>query len=543
LKFPAISLLLLVLSGTLIAQSAPPNFPPQITHVVVIVQENRSPDNLFHFLSPLCPIPANATGLNACIPSPVTSSCYDISPCGLSNQSGSVKPITLTPLPINGSTDPNHSHTAFEQMCDPDPGNGFICRNDGAWQIKQTNKAQTSYVYVDNPAVKNFDGTDGHLLDPYLTLAEQYGWANYMYQTNQGASYPAHQYLFSGTSARTTAEDLQSTFISGNFTPQSNDVGCLAPPNTTTTLISPLLGPVGSGCVKFDNKSVKECNLPNSSLVYPSNPVGSFCTNKPNLGGALDTQRVTWKYYAPSAGSIWTAPNSIKNICVPQFTSPTTLTCSGGKWKTNVDIANKGTDILGDITGCKLSSVSWVIPNGGWSDHAGTTDVYGPSWVAAVINTIGQNPQCPAKTKDAGQTYWENTAILVTWDDWGGWSDNQPPPHLGGLPCTSSNCQGDYQYGFRVPLLVVSAYTPKGYINNDILDFGSLIRMIEGVYGIPQGALGVADARATTDLHDFFTGAFRPYTPVPALKDPSFFFGKTAQAGLATPPDNDGDED
>jgi phospholipase C len=555
MKRPNRSLLILVL-GTLlpaslttqsVAQSpidTPKSpFPPQITHVVVIFQENRTPDNLFHFLSPACPIPVGASGLNACTPSPVTTSCYDISPCGLSNQSGSVLPITLAGVPMAGSTDPNHSHTAFEQMCDPDPANAYACRNDGAWQVSQSTKGANSYGYVENPAVTNYNGSTGHLLDPYLTYAEQYGWANFMYQTNQGPSYPAHQFLFSGTSARSTAEDANSTFISENFGPSGVKVGCLAPATATTKLLSPLLGSLGAGCTAFDDNSVEECKLTNTALVYPTNPVGSFCDTKPTMGSILDAKTVTWKYYAPSAGSIWTAPDSIQSICVPKFNKSGVLVCSGKEWKANVDIKKKGTDILGDITGCNLSSVSWVIPNGAWSDHAGSTGNYGPSWIAALINAIGQNPVCPAGTTDTGQTFWKNTAIVLTWDDWGGWSDNQPAETLAGLPCTSSQCQADYQKGFRVPLVVVSAYTPAGLIDNNNYDFGSILRTIEGVYGITEGALGAADARASNDLRNFFTGSARSYKPVLAVVDASYFTGAKAQAGPPAPPDNDGDDD
>ena len=75
MKHLAGPLLLLVLSGTLLAQSKnaqpkPSVFPSQITHVVVISQENRTPDNLFHFITPQCPIPSGATGLQACTPDP-----------------------------------------------------------------------------------------------------------------------------------------------------------------------------------------------------------------------------------------------------------------------------------------------------------------------------------------------------------------------------------------------------------------------------------------------------------------------------------------
>jgi phospholipase C len=545
------SLLLLVLSGafasSLLAQSKGAakqvSFPSQITHVVVIFQENRTPDNLFHFLSPLCTIPSGASGLAACTPSPVTTSCYDVSPCGVSNQSGTDLPVTLTPAPLYGSTDPSHAHTAFEQMCDPDPTHGYACRNDGAWNIKPIND---SYAYVENTAVTNYDGSAGHLLDPYLTYAEQYGWGNFMFQTNQGPSYPAHQFIFSGTSARSTAEDTASTFISENFGPSGTAYGCLAPANATTMLLSPLLsgGTLCTGGKAFDGSSVEECPLTNTALVFPTNPVGSFCDTKPNMGALLDSKNISWKYYAPSAGSLWNAPNSIQDICVPKFKSKTNpaLKCSGAEWTAKVDLKLKSADVLNDITNCNLPSVSWIIPNGAWSDHAGTGDKYGPSWVTAVINAIGQNPTCTSGT-DVGQTFWKNTAVVVTWDDWGGWSDNQAPPILSTLPCTSGSCQGDYQYGFRVPLVVVSAYTPKGYINNKTHDFGSILRMIQGIYGIPEGTLGVADARASNDLVEFFQGPFRSYKAVPAVEPASFFLGKDAQKGAPTPPDNDGDDD
>jgi phospholipase C len=528
--------------------SKPYAFPSQIKHVVVIFQENRTPDNLFHFLSPLCPLPSGASGLAACTPAPVTSSCYDISPCGLSNQSGTVAPVPLAAVLMKGSTSPDHSHNAFNIMCDPDPANGYACRNDGAWGVAQSGRGGNSYSYVENTAVTNYDGSKGHLLDPYLTYAEQYGWANFMYQTNQGPSYPAHQFIFSGTSARSTAEDMSSTFISINFGPPGAMAGCLAGANVATLLISPLL-PGETRCkggLTYLDGSVEECRVTNTALNNPpGNPVGSFCSNKPNMGSLLDAQNVSWKYYAPSAGSIWTAPDSIQNICVPKFTNKTdtTLECSGEEWKSKVDLQLKGADVLNDIANCNLPDVSWVIPNGTWSDHAGSTYNWGPSWVTAIINAIGQNPACAAGTTDAGQTFWQDTAIVVTWDDWGGWSDHQPPPLLSPLPCTSSNCQGDYQYGFRVPLVVVSAYTPRGYIDNSTYDFGSILRMIEGVYGIPQGALGVADARSRTDLSAFFQGAYRAYAPVPALEPAKFFLGADVQQGAPTPPDDDGDAD
>jgi len=537
MRFKIICQVFLLGTGAAFAQ-----FPPQIKNVVVIFQENRTPDNLFHFLTPACPLPKNPSALDSCIPASVTDKCYDISPCGLSDQKGTPPtPVELKPVPLSGSVDPDHSHNGFNNMCNPDPAT-LKCRNDGAW--KTSTPAGSSYGYVANTAVTNYNGTAGHLLQPYLMLAKQYGWANYMYQTNQGPSFPAHQFMFGGTSAATAEDDKNATFVSENFNNKviSNEAGCLALEGATNDVVSPAISTPPPGCTLYADSSVKECPVKNTALIYPTQPVGTFCFSRASMANVLDPHAITWKYYAPSPGSIWTAPDAIKAICEPAWVNPngdpsSGLECTGKEWKANVDTNNLGTDILRDIAKCDLARVNWVIPNGAWSDHAGPNDLYGPSWVTAIVNAIGSNRRCEKGTPDQGQSYWENTAIVITWDDWGGWSDNQPAPYASKLPCNSTDCQADYQYGFRVPLIVVSAYTPAGYINNEQHDFGSVLRMIEGINHLEEGQLGFADKRASTDLSGFFSlTQARPYLVLPAEKDANFFLTYT---GAAIDPDDD----
>ena len=501
-------------------------FPPQIRNVVIILQENRTPDNLFHGLTPACPIPPNAQGLTACTPAPVTESCYNIASCGVSNQSGTPVSVPLKPTPLYGSVLPQHSHWSFEKMCDSDPAT-LECRNDGAWKI--TVPYGKAYAYVQNTPVRNSDGSEGHLLDPYLTLAKRYGWANYMFQTNQGPSYAAHQYLFAGTSALTAEDDANATFVAEDFN-YNTLIGCLAPATATNNIISPAKSLRPGGCSLFADGSVQECPAPNVNLLYPLIPVGSFCTSRETLSDLLDQHGITWGYYSATNAPIANAPVASKQICEPQFANPyywdptQALTCTGTKWERNVHSSNLGTDILNDIANCALPQVTWVTPDDRWSDHAGGNDLYGPSWVATVVNAIASRDTCPAGTPDAGQNYWHNTAILVTWDDWGGWADHEIPRMASKLPCKSGSCHGDYEQGFRVPLVVISAYTPAGFISNERHDFGSILRMIEGVNHIPEGKLGFADARATTDLREFFPRTSpRAYSFVPAEKDASFF--------------------
>ena len=151
--------------------------------------------------------------------------------------------------------------------------------------------------------------------------------------------------------------------------------------------------------------------------------------------------------------------------------------------------------ILTDITGGTLQSVSWVIPDGRDSDHAKSNDGCGPSWVTSIVNAIGSSP-----------TYWSNTAIILTWDDWGGWYDHVPPPQLVD-DCTSWG--SGYVYGFRVPMIVISPYITKpAYISHVNHDFGSILKFIENNFNLPS--LGYADAHASTIFRTFSISAQTP---------------------------------
>jgi len=343
-------------------------------------------------------------------------------------------------------------------------------------------------------------GNSFGILNPYLELATQYGWANYMFQTNQGPSFPAHQFIFGGTSAPSAADDAAGVFAAENMSASGVAgtgaiAGCIAPAGTTVKLITPT----------GENQE-----------MYP-------CFEHTTMPDVLPAD-VTWRYYAPSAGSIWTAPNAIQHIC--QSTGPGGK-CAGPDWTANVDL--KPADVLSDIAACNLRSITWVIPTGANSDHASSNDGGGPSWVASIVNAIGNSTAC-----DNRNGYWQNTAIVIAWDDWGGWYDHERPSILG-------QPEGDYQYGFRVPMIFVSAYTPTGYINNVRHDFGSILRFVEHNFGIREGALNFADSRATSDLAGFydFTLTPRTFKTIKAPKDATFFLHDKRKA---TDPDDDGDD-
>ncbi len=420
-------------------------------HVIIIFQENRTPDNLFQGL---CAAPYGTA--SSCSTKP-TASQYNIQTTNWLDKhssTGTTKPSTVA---LANTYDLGHSNKSFNQMCDLNKTTN-TCRMDGAGDVtcgSGTCPTKPQFRYVDNST---------GILNPYLDLASQYGWANYMFQTNQGPSYPAHQFIFGGTSAPSAEDDAEGTYASEN-------VNQPAQPGTAIT-----------GCIALAGSTVQLMTTNGETQkIYP-------CFEHQTLADLLDTAGISWKYYAPSAINLWNAPNSIQHICVPD--APTGGNCTGEDWKNDVVIGSA--TVLTDISSCKLPQVSWVIPDGKNSDHASSNNGGGPSWVASIVNAVGNNPKC-----SNGETYWNNTAIFVTWDDWGGWYDHVPPTIL-------AKPFGDYQYGFRVPLLVISAYTNAKTVNNNRLDFGSILRFVEYNYGIQQGSLNFADARTSTNLTTFF---------------------------------------
>ena len=456
---------LFTLLGSILGTAQISNFQ----HVVIIFQENRSPDNLFQGLC--------GTNRSLC------PSLYDIRDYGYDNTG---KKVFLTQISLGSMYDPNHSHAAFMRICDLDTATNQ-CKMDGLTTVG-CGTGQCSFTYV-NPSD----------VVPYTTLARQYGWNNFMFQTNQGPSTPAHQFIFGGTSAPSAADDSAATFI----TELAPLYGCLTPPKTNYAMISPQTAP--------------------SEYNVVITQAGSTCFTRDTMATLLDQHNppLSWKYYTPGAINFWTAPDWIQPICQPnaKFTR-----CTGPEFIDSVD--PDPTDVLTDVANCHLRNMVWVIPSAPYSDHPGgkRPNTGGPSWVSSIVNAIGQSG-CVDTVNGQTSTYWQDTAIFITWDDWGGWYDHEPPTLLS-LP---QQGQGDYQYGFRVPLIVVSAYTPAGFVSNNRNDFGSILRFVERNFGIREGALNFADARATNDLTEFFrlSQAPRPFQVIPTPLSREFFLRDT----------------
>ncbi|HLW84223.1 MAG TPA: alkaline phosphatase family protein [Candidatus Sulfotelmatobacter sp.] len=420
-------------TGSDAASLAPSNGPQALSlitaaviqHIIVIFQENRTPDNLFQ-------------------DSKLIANGADIASSGNSlGQTIPLSPIDLGTVGTNPQNyDLSHANGAFVSMYDGG-------KMDGASKIPCSPAANCPPNAHPNPQFMYVIPSD---VAPYFALAEQYTFGDRMFQTNEGPSFPAHQFILAGTSSPTATSNL---FAAEN--PNLSPAGCIAPLTETVTMI---------------DATGSETNFPPE---YP-------CFDHPTLTDFLDTAGITWRYYAPSAGSIWTAPDAIDHICQQQ-TINGVLTCMGPDWVNNVVIPEW--HVLEDITNGHLAQVSWIIPDGAHSDHAVANNGSGPSWVASIVNAIGNSP------------YWANTVIIITWDDWGGWYDHVAPKVVNDGVSWGSG----YVYGFRVPLIVVGPYAKAATIDHTTHDFGSILKYIETTFNLPS--LGYADAPAD-DLSSCF---------------------------------------
>jgi phospholipase C len=136
--------------------------------------------------------------------------------------------------------------------------------------------------------------------------------------------------------------------------------------------------------------------------------------------------------------------------------------------------------IYTDLKSDNLPDVSWVTPAFALSDHPPQSVCQGENWTVSVINAIMQSPD------------WASTAIVLTWDDFGGFYDHVAPPHL-----------DMYGLGPRVPAIIISPYAKPGYIDSTTYEFASVLRFIETIFDVPPMTSRDANASDMLGAFDF----------------------------------------
>lgn len=324
--------------------------------------------------------------------------------------------------------------------------------------------------------------TNPQQIEAYWTLAREYALAEHMFTTQGSDSFTAHQDLIRGGTIVEPDEAMVDA-------PNCGDCywGCDAPGGTITHLITP------------GNQYVQKPG------PFPCS--NDFAESYPTLRDLLDAKGISWKYYVPPSDQINGKLLNAFDLVYPVR--------HGSEWNTNISVPE--TNILKDVQGGTLPAMSWVIPEAANSDHPGTKvqGKYvddGPQWIATVVNAIGES------------SYWDSTAIIIVWDDWGGLYDNE-----GGL---LSKYGGP---GERVPALIVSPYARAGHISKTTYQFGSILKFIEGNWKL--GSLGTTDVKVNSILDCFdYEQSPIPFQSIPSSRDKAYFFHEQHSY---RPPDDD----
>jgi phospholipase C len=343
----------------------------KIKHVIIIVKENHSFDNLFGRLP----------GVDGATTAMIGN-----------------KRVKLSVTPDQLKTDIYHSGD-----------NGIVAVNTG----------KMNGFYKEKAAIQNGkDVADSQYtqkqIPNYFKYASTYSIADHFFSTILGASFPNHLVLVAGQSA--------------NAVDNVNRMG---------------KKPDAWGC--DSNKAARVTTYTNGKLgsTYP-------CFGITSIADEANAAHVSWKYYDSPIGQpsfIWSSFDALKKV---RYSS---------QWKTNVVAP---THFAGDLKSGHLAAITWLIPNMTVSEHPNMSECVGENWTVQQINSI------------MSSRYWKNTAIFLTWDDYGGFYDHVAPPR-----------KTPYELGPRVPFLVISPYAKTHFVSHQTFDFRSVMKYLEQTFNLP----------------------------------------------------------
>jgi phospholipase C len=308
----------------------------------------------------------------------------------------------------------------------------------------------------------------------YYLLANTFSMSDNFFSSLHGPSFPNHLYTIAaqsggigdnpGAATNPPAPTVgPCTGVGPDACPDPGEAG-LEPTNVTPqTATTGVWGCDADPKVRvpvYDEEGTVE-------MIYP-------CLDFPTMADRLMAAGVSWKMYAPnpgiddagfqgSAGYIWTVYNAIRHI----RDTPT--------WQANVVTTDQ---FITDAMSGNLPAVSWISTPSAVSEHPPASVCEGENWTVSLLQALAAGGD------------WADSAVFLTWDDFGGFYDHVAPTQI------------DYWgLGFRVPFIVISPYAKPGYIDHTQGEFASVLKFIETDFGVPN--LTDRDMN-TSDLTQFF---------------------------------------
>jgi phospholipase C len=296
---------------------------------------------------------------------------------------------------------------------------------------------------VDGSDLTGYTQFSRRTIPHYWDYADRFVLADHFFTSMYGPTSPEHLYTIAAQDKR-IVDNPQNSSTAKEF--------CDDPTETAPHFVS--------GISQKNQKKIKRWEE-NVQAGYPNKvyKIAAFwqqyrlCFNMKILPDELNKAGISWKYYAD--------PDNFQNVM-----QAVKHVRYGPDWS-KVQSPDR---LLTDIQHHHLPQVSWVNPNASYNEHpgGGVSVCAGENWTVQQVNAVMRS------------SYWKNTAIVVVWDDFGGFYDHVSPPHydIMGL-------------GPRTPALIISPWTaaggnPKGgKIDHHTYEFSSVLHFIEQVFGVP----------------------------------------------------------
>jgi phospholipase C len=485
-----------------------------IKHVVVIVKENHTYDNMYGSYVPAPYVDSQgvshaqtANGLTAC-PQPPSAD-------GVTTTTGA-----CGEAPDKVGHDLGHGHSTALADWNGGAMNGWSTASgsDNAGGGTSDGTVYKQYFQSDIPN--------------YWSLAKGYVLADNFYANMLGPSFPGHFFTVAA----------QAGWATDN-----------PPTDLTDNLCNLLAGEKESpywGCDEFKGGSCdfgisKQAGDTVPYLYEGTTPSTTFpCFNVPAIPSVLPSG-TSWKFYgtdwaelteqsiSTALGSIvgdvssdllrkepWSMLDAVQSIRDNTTVWPNPDKGSGFQNTANMAIVGRpwdsGNQVATDIANGSLANVTWIVDQDEYSEHpdlnlnqflsglnfplGGVCD--GENWTIGYVNMLMQSPD------------WQSTAILITYDDFGGWYDHVAPPRQYGGTTGSP-----YGLGFRLPLLIVSPWVKHGYVLHDQAEQASIAKFIETVFGstttLSELSSAAQDGQANDLMDAFDFTQTPPATPSP----------------------------
>jgi phospholipase C len=481
-----------------------------IKHLVVIFQENVSFDHYFGTY----PYAANAAGEPTFYPAPFTPRVNGLTTSLLSNNpnasntgngTGAINPFRLDRSQA-ATADQDHDYTPEQQAFDNDKmdlfpeftGSGETL--PGAPTDEDGNGQVMGYY-------------DGNTVTAMWNYAQHFALNDNSYGSTFGASTQGAINLISGQT--------------NGITESSNASGVeVADGQGGYTLVSDA-DPVGDVCsttsgavVHLGGKNIGD--LLNEKNITWGFFEGGFDLSTVNSNGTTGCKRSTlstvtqtvkadyiphhqpFQYYTSTANPTHARPTSVA-----------TIGHQGDAGNHQYDI----NDFYAAVQAGNMPAVSFLKAPGYQDGHAGYSDPLDEqTFVTTVINFLEKQPD------------WQNTAVIIAYDDSDGWYDHQASPHVNGsqtaddaltgtnqcqarntLPGIASGnkpVQGRCGFGPRLPMLVISPWARQNYVDHTLVDQTSITRFIEDNWLDGQrlgGGSYDAESGNITNMFDFYT--------------------------------------